>query len=513
MSPDRVASASSRSIAAVVLLLWAASGARAADISEGLADHSVTSWAEADGRPLGSVYAIAQASDGYLWIGSDAGLFRFDGWRFVHWDSLSDTPLPNAPVTAVSVSRDGSIWVGFASAQGLRQLRDGRIVSSGSGADQLGFVDAIEEERSGTRWAVAQNKLYRLDRGSWRHVSVSGGEVEPFSRVVNLRPRRSGGMFVLTSDGVFQQESSGAFTRITGPPDPSGARLSAWTWDIGEGSDDSLWTTDMAAGFKQRVSGSDAWSQPESRVMGYRLLHDRRGGVWVGTIGEGLWRVLPAPRPQRWTIERITLTTGLTSNSVRSIVEDRDGNVWVGTTAGLHRLSRRKLTPISDVGLAISLEALPDGDMLVGTSNGLVAFRRGARQSLARRSMAPGVWAVQSHMDGRGVQWVGSTEGAYRLQGSQLIPVDGLQGRLVRFIASDAGGRVWFGAGNAVYRTEAGRAEVTPFEIPKEWGVTGVSTMLKDHAGRLWLVATNGGLGRLDPDGAIPALRRCAGAA
>ena len=282
---------------AAVLLVLGGHPALAAPIEEGLADHSVTSWTEADGRPLGSVYAIAQASDGYLWIGSDAGLFRFDGWRFVHWDSLGDTPLPNAPVTAVSVSRDGSIWVGFASATGLRHLRDGRTISPGANAQQIGFVDAIEEERSGTHWAVAQNKLYRLDQTGWRHVSVSGGDVEPFSRVVNLRPRRSGGMFVLTSDGVFQQESSGAFTRITGPPNPSGARLSAWTWDIGEGSDDSLWTTDMAAGFKQRAPGSNAWSQPQSRVMGYRLLHERRGGVWVGTIGEGLWRVLPAPRP------------------------------------------------------------------------------------------------------------------------------------------------------------------------------------------------------------------------
>jgi ligand-binding sensor domain-containing protein len=142
----------------------------------------------------------------------------------------------------------------------------------------------------------------------------------------------------------------------------------------------------MAAGFKRRDAASQAWSQPQSRVMGYRLLNDRQGGVWVGTIGEGLWRVLPVTQPQKWRIERITLNTGLTSDSVRSIIDDRDGNIWVGTTAGLHRLSRRKLTPISDVGLAVSVDAVVDGQMLVGTSSGLVAFQRGAGDQLNRRN-------------------------------------------------------------------------------------------------------------------------------
>ena len=58
-----------------------------------LSGYSFTSWNDGAGRPLGSVYAMAQTDDGYLWIGADAGLFRFDGWRFFLWDSLSDTPV------------------------------------------------------------------------------------------------------------------------------------------------------------------------------------------------------------------------------------------------------------------------------------------------------------------------------------------------------------------------------------------------------------------------------------
>src|SRR5438045_1536162 len=76
--------------------------------------YSVLSWTDGDGRPLGNVYAIAQTADGYLWIGSDSGLLRFDGARFTQWESLSTTSLPKVAVTALSASPDGTLWVGFA---------------------------------------------------------------------------------------------------------------------------------------------------------------------------------------------------------------------------------------------------------------------------------------------------------------------------------------------------------------------------------------------------------------
>jgi signal transduction histidine kinase/ligand-binding sensor domain-containing protein len=490
---------SARIACAFTALALVAQPLRAADISEGLTADSVSSWTEADGRPLGSVYAIAQALDGYLWIGSDAGLFRFDGWRFVHWDSMGDTPLPKAPVTAVSVARDGSIWVGLAASVGLIQLRDRKVVPVAKGTLQLEFVDAIEQDQNAVLWAVSRGGLYHRAAEGWRRVRIAPSEPEEFSQVVNLRASKDGGVFVLTTHGVFRQTEDGIFTRITGSSRITAPQLDAWTWDLAEGTEDgSLWTTDMAVGFKRRAAGSDSWSQPQNRVMGYRLVRDRRGAVWVGTIGEGLWRVVPGLRDEEWAIERITLNTGLTSNSVRSMIEDRDGNIWVGTTAGLHRLSSRKLTPIGDIGLAISVEAMPGGEMLVGTSSGFVTFRRGAQSQLQRQSMGPGVWAIRTHLDRRGMLWVGSTDGGFTVVDGRLVPVPELRSRSVRFIASDALGRVWFGDGGRVFRTEAGR--VVPFDIPPTWGISSVMNMFDDHAGRLWLVAPNG-LGLLDVDG------------
>src|SRR4051812_29697822 len=74
-----------------------------------LSGYSLTSWVEGDGRPLGSVYSMAQDRDGYLWIGSDAGLLRFDGSSFTPWNTLSETPLPTVAVRALGMTRRGSL--------------------------------------------------------------------------------------------------------------------------------------------------------------------------------------------------------------------------------------------------------------------------------------------------------------------------------------------------------------------------------------------------------------------
>src|SRR5436190_9279460 len=109
----------------ILLLVAAAQPARATDVNNVLSGYSLTSWTDGDGVPLGTVYAIGQDADGYLWIGTDAGLLRFDGVRFTPWEEIGDTPLPKSPVSALWVARDGSLWVGFAG--GVRRIRGGHV--------------------------------------------------------------------------------------------------------------------------------------------------------------------------------------------------------------------------------------------------------------------------------------------------------------------------------------------------------------------------------------------------
>src|SRR6476660_2649255 len=114
-----------RALLCVLLILTAPTAtAGAADLDNLLTGYALTSWTDGDGVPLGTVYAIGQDRDGYLWIGTDAGLLRFDGVRFTPWDGTADASIPKSPVSALAVSHDGSLWIGFAGG-GVRRIRSG----------------------------------------------------------------------------------------------------------------------------------------------------------------------------------------------------------------------------------------------------------------------------------------------------------------------------------------------------------------------------------------------------
>ena len=110
--------------------------------------HALTSWTDGDGVPLGTVYSIGQDHDGYLWIATDAGLFRFDGVRFTPWDSIGETPLPRTPVSALWLARDGQhlggasgwcgIYAGTASSGGPAARHVGSVIDTRGGSPRHG---------------------------------------------------------------------------------------------------------------------------------------------------------------------------------------------------------------------------------------------------------------------------------------------------------------------------------------------------------------------------------------
>src|SRR5581483_6088287 len=95
-----------------------------------------------------------------------------------------------------------------------------------------------------------------------------------------------------------------------------------------------------------RPLGESKSPRPADVGRGYRLLHDRDGNLWVATIGQGLWRAkAPVTAGSKLMIERATVLSGLSSDAVRTIFEDRDGNIWAGTTEGVDRLVPHRVTP------------------------------------------------------------------------------------------------------------------------------------------------------------------------
>src|SRR3954468_1886146 len=118
----------------LLLMVAAAVPASAVDLRDVLADYTLTSWSRKDGL-TGPVWAITQDAAGFLWLGNDEGLVRFDGVRFVSWDSLGQTPLPHAPVRSLRIAHDDALWAGFGGEGGVARIALGRVRLFHPGAD------------------------------------------------------------------------------------------------------------------------------------------------------------------------------------------------------------------------------------------------------------------------------------------------------------------------------------------------------------------------------------------
>jgi signal transduction histidine kinase len=449
-----------------------------------LSGYSFTSWNDGAGRPLGSVYAIAQTDDGYLWIGADAGLLRFDGWRFFLWDSLSDTPVRGS-VKTLTVAKGGGLWVGSADPASVGRIHDGKLQRYDAGLDGLEGVTAVVEDGSGNVWAIVDWDLYHWDENRWHRVTLPWK-----SRVGQVRHvfvSRTGTLWVGTRWGVFEQIAGTTGFRIASDEH---------VWGIDEDSRGRIWTTDVAAGFRQLGAASPPAHSLEA--AGYRLMHDRQDVLWVGTFGDGLWRVRSADKDA--AIERAALRTGLSSDSVLSILEDRDSNVWVGTTVGLHRLTKRALTPLEDVGFVLTVQPWRSDAVIAGTTKGLVQLTQSPSgwRPVHFGSAAPEIRTL--FRDDRETLWIGAADGLWRLAGDRVIHEDlGSRGEmLVLSISPAAGGGFWLADGQWVYRWTGGTP--VPLTLPPDVTFDTITFARADRQRRLW-IGSGKQIGVQEPDG------------
>jgi ligand-binding sensor domain-containing protein/two-component sensor histidine kinase len=455
-----------------------------------LTGYSLASWNDADGRPLGSVYAVVQATDGYLWVGSDAGLFRFDGSRFAPWESIGDKALPSAPVRALFEDRQGTLWVGLADGS-IHRIRDTRLQPAIAPPDSAGMVSDFTQDADGVIWTVTDRVLYRWRQDEWERVPLPW----PDQPGVVLQPyvSRSGDLWVGTRWGVFRRPAG---------KEPFELRSRDYVFSTSEDTAGRIWTTDIARGFKRL--GDPARIDHDLEGAGYRLIHDRRGNLWVATFGKGLWHVPAAPAPP--IVRRLTRRSGLFSDSVQALTQDRDGNIWFGTTGGLHRLTERALTPLDNLGFVVAIEMGRDGHVWGGTSNGVVRFsdRPTELAPITVGSRGLDVRALFSEPDGP--LWVGTTEGLWRLDGRRLthVPLRPRPRMQVLSITPDPQGGLWLGDGSRLHHWDG--TTVTPFTTLDGAANQRVTVARTDSRGRLWMGLSGGRLAMRDRAGAFRVL-------
>ncbi len=466
-----------RAVVVALCLAAQAAGALAAETDVGLEHYTVTRWAGDADAPATLVRGMAQGPEGFLWLGSGDGLFRFDGFTFDRWSSLSEAALAGRAVRVLYRDAGQRLWVGFDDG-GISRIEGTRARNYGptEGLTTPG-IRVFFEERDGTLWAGGRGGLYRLDGDRWSQPAAAAGLGDEPVFGASLQP--DGTLLVTTDDGVYRRPAGASvFEHLaTVDADNGGVR------DVCVDTAGRIITTDPIQGY--RVLGDPpAATTALEQGIGADLLCGHDGTVWVGTAFAGLWR-----RPPPGAGPALAVDTNLLAEGAMSLLEDRDRNIWVATTRGLYRLTPRNLTTLSGFGIVATLAPDGQGGMWAGTFDGLFRFVPGGQGWTRSDRYLPGARIRALHTDDAGTTWVATNHGVFRIgrDGRLSSPPWGTPFRQIDSITSDARGTLWFyDVRQGLFCPEGDAAGAVP--LPSELLGIPNTTIHHDVEGRLWMV-------------------------
>ena len=501
--------------------LGAVPAARALDPGRALTQYQRQSWGPEEGLPCDSVTAIVQATDGYLWLGTEEGLVRFDGVRARVFDRQTDPLLRSNNIFDVveDAQRPGQLLL-LGSTGGVYRF-DGEKVQEFSPdpalANQPGRV-LVQDPADGALWVGTVRGLFRVrPDGTVTDPAAVPPPGWPAGAIRTMCRDGAGCLWVGTAQGLYRQRRTGADRRFDLLPAWAGRAVDCLAPARGGG----LWVGSRDAGSGRLAE--DGTFRPRAALAGCSVtafLEDRQGMLWAGTHGSGLFRLRAndgeaGPGPP--AASGFTTANGLVDNEVNSLCEDREGNLWIATQKGIQVLrDARFVTFGRPEGLGGNDVRTVFGDargrLWMGHENGLGVLDPAAAGSGLENyppppsSRRPGDNLVLcvSPGDEDDTLLAGTHAGLLRWRAGKLEPFplrEDLDGSAVRALCVDAAGDRWVGTGAGLYQVRAGRvrARLTTAE-----GLADdlVRALHVDRRGNLW-VATDGGLSRRGPDGRI----------
>lgn len=456
-----------------------------------MSQYTRTSWSEKDGLPANHIGALAQDAQGYLWLGTTAGLARFDGVRFVNW--TKEYGLPPTEVTALRVTRDGSLWIGMGGAGGVLRVRGAQIERFGV-EDGLpaGRVVALLQDQPGAVWVATRAGLFRFTGTRWESLVSKG--ISGLTILGQMYEDRTGQLWVGTSGGVLSKSPDADTFVLRSAP-------SQRVLSFIEDANGALWVTDPEHGVRLLTDQHPGQAiAPELvNTVGIRLSRDDTGNMWIGTVGSGVFRVRVDRGTQGATIERFTVQTGLAGDLVWSLLRDREGNVWVGTDTGLSRISRNEVLSITStdrrVDVVRSVTVGNDGSVWAGTANGLVRFTGDRQRWYGTQDGLPSVGITAVHAAADGSIWVATQEGLARYADGRIERISSprIQTNWIAGIATDTQGTVWLNdSDDELFRWRDG--VLTHVNLLPQVGHGMVVSIYADREGRAWIGFADGGV-------------------
>ncbi len=476
--------------------------ANALDPDLRISQYAHTAWRVRDGVFAGAPTAITQTTDGYVWIGTLGGLLRFDGVRFVRWIPPAGEHLPATAVISLLGAGDGSLWIGTAS--GLARWKNGKLLNF---PETAGRVNSIYEDRDGTIWMARS----RTRAGAVCKVTVNVAKCyAPKDGVPSyagtLIGDNSGYLWIGTSTALVRWKP-GSSTSYELPGLKSNAALGGVT-ALAPAPDGSVWVGIMNSGpglglqhavngkFKTLVTAT----LDGSTLNVYSLWLDRHNALWIGTEGNGIYRIFDGK------VDHFRSADGLSGDSPDSFLEDREGNLWLVTPEGVDCFHEIPVVTFSMheglTGDAVdSIVAARDGTIWMANHSSLDYVRGDVVSSIGQKNGLPGSRVTSLFEDHAGRLWVGLDNGLFVYERGRFKPIrrrDGSSIGVVLGITEDVDSCVWAvvvraGPGSAEeliqikdgrFATDTANARLDPISLAD------------DPEGGLWLGLRKGGLAR-----------------
>jgi signal transduction histidine kinase/ligand-binding sensor domain-containing protein len=419
-----LALAMARLLAAALLSLAFGGGAHALDSRYKLADFHHDIWTGKDGAPV-DVSAVTQTNDGWLWLGTYHGLYRFDGHRFEKYAPPAGEKLLSQGISALWADDNGELWIGYLSG-GMSVLRDGRLrhIAPQRLDTPVTATYNMARDADGSMWVATNGGLMRYTNGAWQKIGAESG--------LNATPARDvvvdhyGRLWVL-GDKFYVLDRNTRKFHPAGTVD--GANLvtvapDGRTWELARGD----WRALPDPAGVARTPVPAARRRHTSAVEG---LFDRDGNHWqlncpVGLCFTPASKLLGADHFAQAPAgsQRLDQPWQMSSLTGTAMFEDREGNIWVSTLTGLERFRLNRLVAID---------------------------------------MPPGQELFQLARDDQGVFWSASRPGGYVFKVGKDVPLvlDTSRKRPLLMTATD--GALLFADNLALERRMGGKTAVYPF--------------------------------------------------
>ena len=499
-----------------IVLVWCAS-AFALNPDRDIHQLVHRSWGEKDGYP-GRAQALAQTADGFLWIGSDVGLFRFDGVHFERYVPESGGKLAESVVQGLLALPDGSLWITYSLEKRICVLQNGHVKNYGKAEGVTSGPTAIVQDLEGTIWANTDTGVLRFDGSRWEHIGKDWNFPEDVPHVTSeaLLVDSRGTLWAGVNNTVLYLKKGSKRFESTGV-------FAGWSVSFAEAPDGTIWMADndsYVRAISTSVSAKSAAlakceaETPRGRlpecpgeepaVIKIRaandLFFDHSGGLWIGTDIFGLGRFPHSERLRNGpiletsdTLERFTSRDGLSGDNCIPIIADREGNIWVATRDGLDQFRDTALVPVNMPTSIFRIGIAPadGGDVWISSGWNYVGRTHGDSRYV---DLIPAE-ADRLYRDPAGVTWqIGNSlsrwlDGRFRKVAKSP---DGVAGSTGTWQATgDSLGTLWaFSNGRGFFSLSHNRwkAWTTPPEIAKQH----VADMFSDSTGRIWVSTYEG---------------------